>query len=131
MTQRTCGNCQVCCTVYGIRELDKPTSTRCRHLYEHGCNIYPLRPDECRRFRCGWLLGFGGDNDRPDASGFVVSAIRNGDEVIIRYDASPGVDVVDLGAFHRMQAAIEAAGESKQVATTVLMSKQFTEPTHV
>jgi hypothetical protein len=44
---------------------------RCAHV-GLGCTIYAQRPEQCRVWSCQWLLGIGGEEDRPDRSGLVV-----------------------------------------------------------
>ena len=61
---RECGECQLCCKLERITELEKPRSKWCPHLGGHvGCTIYGERPNSCRAFQCWWL-----QNDKlPDA----------------------------------------------------------------
>jgi len=57
MTQkRECGDCTLCCTLLGVRTLDKAPNVTCKHCLDK-CTIYPTRPDECKDFNCSWLLG--------------------------------------------------------------------------
>lgn len=54
---RQCGSCTLCCKLLGVTELNKPRSIWCRHCeIGRGCRIYETRPEECRRFFCGFLL---------------------------------------------------------------------------
>ena len=56
MTARTCDGCRACCTVLGIRDLDKPNHVACQHERLSGCAIYDDgRPQVCIDFKCGWL----------------------------------------------------------------------------
>lgn len=53
---RECGDCTLCCKIMGIRELDKPPGVWCGHCRPaRGCAIYDSRPQECRKFVCGYL----------------------------------------------------------------------------
>jgi hypothetical protein len=55
---RACGSCTLCCKVLLIRELAKPAGTWCPKCnVGKGCSIYSERPDVCRAFVCGYLLG--------------------------------------------------------------------------
>ncbi|MEJ0023647.1 MAG: hypothetical protein WDN76_09600 [Alphaproteobacteria bacterium] len=53
---RSCAGCTLCCTIMGIKELDKPRNTHCPHcMVNVGCTIYDTRPGECGAFYCTWL----------------------------------------------------------------------------
>lgn len=55
---RACGNCTLCCKVLTIRELAKPGGIWCPKCnVGKGCSIYGERPDVCRTFLCGYLIG--------------------------------------------------------------------------
>ncbi len=69
---RTCGDCQACCTVLPIKQLDKPAGTPCPKLCVQGCSIHKTRPEVCRDWNCAWINGQLGPNDRPDKSGVVI-----------------------------------------------------------
>lgn len=73
MRTRNCGDCNACCSIPSIPELDKPEFTNCSHLKRgyKGCTIYMDRPVSCKRFACLWLLGMGKNKDRPDRSGLM------------------------------------------------------------
>ncbi|MEL7088668.1 MAG: hypothetical protein AAGL98_09555 [Planctomycetota bacterium] len=77
---RSCGSCTACCSSLIIEELSKPAFTACEHdcsasncgkSYGGGCAIYEDRPDSCRSFRCLWLDGHLGQDDRPDELGVI------------------------------------------------------------
>jgi len=74
---RQCEECTVCCYIGGVHEelLEKPAHTDCPHLTEGGCGLHgkPERPFTCQAFRCAWLHGFGGEEDRPDKVGAMVT----------------------------------------------------------
>jgi hypothetical protein len=65
---RTCGECRECCKTFPVAALAKPAGQWCRHTCANGCAIYtqPERPKECGDYRCLWLRGALGENDRPD-----------------------------------------------------------------
>lgn len=53
---RTCAECTLCCTIMGIKELEKPRNTVCPHARDGVCcTIYETRPRECALFYCSWL----------------------------------------------------------------------------
>lgn len=70
---RSCGDCQACCTTLGIKELDKPTRTRCPNQGDGCCTIYEDRPPTCRGYECLWRLGIleGDERRRPDNLGVI------------------------------------------------------------
>jgi hypothetical protein len=71
--RRQCGPCQACCEVMSVEQL-KPAYSRCPHQCAKGCAIYAARPSLCRHFSCLWRAGFGGEEDRPDETGAVLTA---------------------------------------------------------
>jgi len=73
--ERECGDCQACCIAPYIDdpELKKGAFEDCRNLCETGCSIYQNRPQTCRAFECGWLLGAMDDDWRPDKSGIMLT----------------------------------------------------------
>jgi hypothetical protein len=82
-TANSCGDCDLCCRLLAIEALAKPAGPLCVH-FEHGCSIYPERPDACRGFRCLWLkserLGPQsrmGPQWRPDQAHFVMYPERD------------------------------------------------------
>jgi hypothetical protein len=75
---RECGTCVVCCALYHIPELQKPSATLCRHAQE-GCTIYETRPQVCRSFFCLWRRNPTLDDGwRPDRSGVIIRAVVDG-----------------------------------------------------
>jgi Fe-S-cluster containining protein len=55
-TDRTCGECRLCCKLLAVDEIDKPPHEWCEHAEPGiGCAIYKDRPAACRTFRCLWL----------------------------------------------------------------------------
>lgn len=65
---RKCGGCTVCCDTLVIPELRKPFGQKCPHSCAIGCQIYAVRPNSCKSFKCAWLMGYGDEEDRPDKS---------------------------------------------------------------
>lgn len=77
MTARQCGECSACCTPLEIPEIDKACNVTCQHVAA-GCSIYPTRPKACRDYQCGWRLGFGLLDERPDRMGILLTPTRPG-----------------------------------------------------
>ncbi len=72
MTKRDCGNCTACCKTHGVFETFKMPGVWCEHCsIGKGCQIYEMRPDECRDFQCAWLMGIGDLHHRPDITNIV------------------------------------------------------------
>jgi hypothetical protein len=79
---RPCDGCTSCCYLLPVEELNKPLRQMCKYANK-GCTIWAPKeleseyPDECRKYRCAWILGLGEEEDRPDLSGVLVD-IRKG-----------------------------------------------------
>ena len=57
MTENLCGECNACCKVFEIPEIDKQAGKWCEHCaISKGCTIYEDRPQMCVEFECLWLL---------------------------------------------------------------------------
>jgi len=72
---RECGECNVCCKIFGIDkpEIQKQPGSMCRHCVGGLCEIYQTRPGVCRTYYCGWRrLGIVEEDWRPDKSGILV-----------------------------------------------------------
>src|SRR5438128_2317660 len=84
VNHRECGKCQACCTVLGIKELNKPNHTVCSHQCDSGCDIYENRPDTCRGYACLWQLGIleGDERRRPDKLGVIFDFRVEGSEYV-------------------------------------------------
>lgn len=95
---RQCGDCNTCCTLFEIPEVEKPLNARCRHQSSDadrpGCGIYEQRPEVCRAFECAWKLGLGAEHDRPDRLGIMLYTVN-------LEDGLPGLAIVEStpGAF--------------------------------
>lgn len=58
MSERSCDNCDVCCNILEVRELNKKSYKNCDHRAEGGgCGIYNDRPSICRTWNCAYILG--------------------------------------------------------------------------
>ncbi len=71
LLQRSCGECRECCTAMAVGEIGKSWYERCARLSESGCDIYGSHPASCKTYRCLWLDGWGGEDDRPDRLGVI------------------------------------------------------------
>lgn len=89
---RACGPCSLCCTVLRVDALRKLGGVDCVHqCAQGGCGIHPRRPDICRAYRCLWLGGGLGDDDRPDRLGAVVDLVAQGGSAWLEIrEAFPG-----------------------------------------
>ena len=80
---RACGECVACCVEIAIDDpqLSKPAGQPCTHCRAHGCAIYDVRPDSCRKWFCAWRrLADLPDHLRPDRSGLMACLMeRPGD----------------------------------------------------
>ncbi|MFZ2621328.1 MAG: hypothetical protein WAX85_02110 [Minisyncoccia bacterium] len=73
MPDRVCGECTACCKTHPIKALGNPAGVWCEHCnIGQGCKIYKKRPQECKDFKCDWLLGFFTEEQRPDKIKIVV-----------------------------------------------------------
>lgn len=87
---RSCGDCQLCCKLLPVRELQKGANTRCRHQrHGKGCQVYnqPAMPFSCKAWNCRWVLeDRTEDMRRPDRVGYVIDVMP--DFVTMRNDLS-------------------------------------------
>ena len=73
---RSCGGCTACCFTHEIEHFKKSVATQCGQCEAgKGCKIYGQHPDECRGFKCLWLLSAFPENMRPDRLGVVVDFV--------------------------------------------------------
>lgn len=63
-----CGNCDLCCKLFSIPELDKKDRELCKFysLESKSCNVYENRCNTCRGYFCFWLIGYLPDIMKPD-----------------------------------------------------------------
>lgn len=97
MTNRSCGDCTLCCRLLPVVGVDKPANTRCRHQTHKGCAVYgkvaapigrPRMPLECKLWSCRWLVAEGTrDMRRPDRSHYVVDVMP---DFVIAQDGPEG-----------------------------------------
>lgn len=74
IASRPCGECTACCMALEVSELKKPNGVMCQHA-GNGCSIYPERPKSCKAYLCGWKIGMGLPEQRPDKLGLVLSPV--------------------------------------------------------
>lgn len=86
MTQRTCGDCQLCCRLLPVVDLGKPASTRCQHQCRKGCAIYAHKPISCEAWSCLWLQG-DDTGPRPDRAHLCVDPMP---DFVVRIDDLTG-----------------------------------------
>src|SRR4029078_7547117 len=60
----------------------KPIDTPCPNCAERGCKIYPLRPNQCRAYECGWKLYDFPEFLKPNTCGFVITIEPTGTIVL-------------------------------------------------
>ena len=75
----SCGDCQVCCVILRINDL-KDGMIKCQHQTVKGCGVYKERPNDCSYFQCGYISENWGMDKRPDISGVMVLATKDGIE---------------------------------------------------
>lgn len=54
-----CEECDLCCRLIAVPEIDKPRDFACRHLVTSSkgggcCGLYPDQPESCKLFYCGF-----------------------------------------------------------------------------
>lgn len=82
---RSCGECNLCCTVQGVEEIQKPINVRCSNLNVLGrCGCYATRPQSCRSYMCLWRQGFMPDVLKPSRSRAVMEHNDKGDMIVMR-----------------------------------------------
>lgn len=103
---RTCGTCFACCVWSGVEALATEdrialrtyAGQSCVHLDPSDprrcCSVYANRPKACERFQCAWLQGLGGELDRPDQSGIMVSIYAD-DTIDPNLPANATVTIID------------------------------------
>lgn len=73
MSENRCGDCNGCCSLFPVEEINKPRNTLCQY-WDNGCTIYDKRPQACRDYDCGYIQGKGiSEKLRPDKCGIIFS----------------------------------------------------------
>ena len=99
----SCGDCNVCCKVFNVEEVDSPKGIDCQHCTEKGCGIHEERPQVCRDFKCGYFISAEAGKpwpeiQRPDKCGVIINASDSGE-----YQALRIRDEVNGSIFNRIQ----------------------------
>ena len=89
-----CGDCNECCIVFKIEDLNKEIHTPCEHLCEKGCGIYETRPDACRKFQCLYLISDWDESLRPDKSGIMIGHFPDGYKAL-RLKDEVNIEMID------------------------------------
>jgi hypothetical protein len=79
--KRECGDCNLCCKLLPVKEVNKPANTRCKFQRHSGCQVYH-KPEKgfpwcCGAWNCIWLQGgkFAADLRRPDHARYVIDVL--------------------------------------------------------
>lgn len=91
--KRDCGDCQACCIILQVEEIQKPMRKPCEHLCKTGCSIYRRRPLSCQQFDCIWKKVKIEGMRRPDKSKMMYVLGKN--NVISAYELEEGVAAQD------------------------------------
>jgi hypothetical protein len=88
VSDRSCGSCTLCCKLFPVPELNKPSGRWCQHIAQgRGCGIHETRPTVCRSFWCQWI-----ENDdlgpewKPEVSKFVLSIYPGSNSLAVTVD---------------------------------------------
>jgi hypothetical protein len=87
---RQCGDCQLCCELVPVSDINKIANERCQHQRRgrKRCSIYAARPISCQLWSCRWLADpeETAELSRPDRSHCVIDVMpdfigcRSGDD---------------------------------------------------
>lgn len=73
---RRCGDCQLCCKLVPVEEIDKAAGVKCKaQKFKVGCKVYntDAMPMSCKFWNCRWLTGDDTEElHRPDRSHVVI-----------------------------------------------------------
>ena len=123
-SEKSCGECTLCCKVMAIETLEKQAGAWCRHCRPgHGCQIHPERPAECRDFGCLWLTDARlGSEWKPGKSKLVLTTSEDGIEV--RCD--PGFpEAWRKEPYHSQIRRWAASGEARDVTVLVVINERM------
>lgn len=126
-TMRDCGDCTLCCKVFDVPVLDKPSGRWCQHCQPgRGCGIHATRPQYCRDFFCLWITqGWLGPEWKPSISKIVLTVSPLNGMLTAQVDAqTPNAWRRDpyYGQFKKWASAAIARGQ----IVTVFIGKQAT-----
>jgi hypothetical protein len=85
---RSCGSCTLCCKLFPVPELSKPSGRWCQHIAQgKGCGIHETRPPVCRSFWCQWIENDAlGPEWKPEVSKFVLSIYPGSNSLVVTVD---------------------------------------------
>jgi hypothetical protein len=85
---RTCGSCTLCCKLFPVPDLGKPSGKWCQHIVQGGgCGIHATRPGVCRTFHCQWIYSDDlGPEWKPEISKFVLSIYPGTNSLVVTVD---------------------------------------------
>lgn len=114
---RTCGACTLCCKLFPVPELGKPSGRWCKHIVQRrGCGIHADRPPVCRAFFCQWIYNEDlGPEWKPDTARFVLSIYPGSNSLVVTADpGNPRAWAREpyISALRRFAAAALAQGDS-------------------
>ena len=72
--KRICGECNICCEILEVAEINNNQWVSCKHQCDKGCDIYKNRPSSCEEYNCYWIEGNFEESDRPDKVGLIIDA---------------------------------------------------------
>lgn len=77
VSARACNECNLCCKLVPVAEIQKPANKKCKHQsHLQGCKIYPNRPRSCQSWNCAWLVDEdAADLRRPDRVHYVIDMV--------------------------------------------------------
>ena len=74
--ENRCGECTLCCTLFPVKEINKPENVPCEHLCSIGCGIYNKKPKACTLYDCAWVQEINCMVElRPDNCGIMFSKL--------------------------------------------------------
>lgn len=88
LTNRSCGECALCCKLLDIKALDKPGGEWCPHCStRQKCDIYLTRPPTCDTFNCGYITQPGvGEEWKPTQSRMIINFSGDAQHVFLIVD---------------------------------------------
>lgn len=100
LEDKNCGVCNLCCRGYlegeaygNIFKIHSP----CPYLQNDNCVIYPLRPEACINFYCGWRQGLFSDNLFPPSCNFIISVESSQNKQYLKVvQTSKHINTIDL-----------------------------------
>lgn len=114
---RSCGSCTLCCKLFPVPELNKPSGRWCQHIAQgKGCGIHATRPQVCRAFFCQWIYNEElGPEWKPETSRFVLSIYPGSNSLVVTADpGNPRAWAREpyISGLRRFAAAALAQGDS-------------------